>query len=179
MRRSPEESHGQLSPIVAFAEGDHVQTIDGFKRLRAARALGWSSVAIMLAEVADGIDAKIKPARGAARAARAHRATEPSIIQQLQIHDVALANRAPSRADLYLKARQLALDPVAATRYNALMFPKYDALKVKTLKLISEGKLSSTPSREQCIDIAYGNAAIENDAITREMVAEAVDAKRR
>jgi hypothetical protein len=59
------------------------------------------------------------------------------------------------------------------------MFAKYDALKVKALKLISEGKLSSTPSREQRIDIAYGNAAIENDAVTREMVAEAVDAKRR
>ena len=59
MRRSLER-HGQLSPIVAFAEGDQVQTLDGFKRLRAARALGWSSVAITLAEVADGIDAKIR-----------------------------------------------------------------------------------------------------------------------
>jgi ParB/RepB/Spo0J family partition protein len=59
MRRSLER-HGQLTPIVAFAEGDQVQTLDGFKRLRAARALGWASVAITIAEVADGIDAKIQ-----------------------------------------------------------------------------------------------------------------------
>lgn len=59
MRRSLER-HGQLSPIVAFAEGDQVQTLDGFKRLRAARALGWASVTITLAEVADSIDAKLQ-----------------------------------------------------------------------------------------------------------------------
>lgn len=59
------------------------------------------------------------------------------------------------------------------------MFSKYDALKEQTLKLIAQGKLPSTPTREQRIDIAYGNAAIENDDVTREMVADAVDAKRR
>lgn len=59
MRRSLER-HGQLMPIVAFTEGGEVQTLDGFKRLRAARALGWASVTITLAQVADGIDAKIQ-----------------------------------------------------------------------------------------------------------------------
>jgi hypothetical protein len=30
----------QLTPIVAFADGDRRETLDGFKRLRAAHALG-------------------------------------------------------------------------------------------------------------------------------------------
>lgn len=59
MRRSLER-HGQLLPIVAFAEGDHVETLDGFKRLRAARALGWTTVAITLVEVADDVAAKVR-----------------------------------------------------------------------------------------------------------------------
>ncbi len=59
MRRSLDR-HGQLTPIVAFAERDQIQTLDGFKRLRAARALGWPTVAITSAEVANGIDAKIR-----------------------------------------------------------------------------------------------------------------------
>jgi hypothetical protein len=37
MRRSLERD-GQLTPIVAFADGDHLETLDGFKRLHAARA---------------------------------------------------------------------------------------------------------------------------------------------
>jgi ParB-like nuclease family protein len=53
MRRSLER-HGQLTPIVAFVEGDQLETLDGLKRLRAARALGWPTVAITIAEVADG-----------------------------------------------------------------------------------------------------------------------------
>ena len=59
------------------------------------------------------------------------------------------------------------------------MFPKYDRLKDETLALISEGKLSSTPTRDQRIDIAYGNARIENVAVTIEMVVQAVDAQSR
>lgn len=55
------------------------------------------------------------------------------------------------------------------------MFPKYDQLKVRALELIAEGRLQSTPSHEQRIDIAYGNTKIENDSITREMVARAAD----
>jgi ParB/RepB/Spo0J family partition protein len=59
MRRSLDR-HGQLMPIIAFAEGDHVETLDGFKRLRAARALGWATVAITLVEVADDVAAKVR-----------------------------------------------------------------------------------------------------------------------
>lgn len=59
MRRSLER-HGQLTPIVAFVEGDQLETLDGLKRLRAARALGWPTVAITIAEVADGIEAKVR-----------------------------------------------------------------------------------------------------------------------
>lgn len=54
------ERHGQLTPIVAFADGDHLETLDGFKRLRAARALGWSTVAITIADVLDGVAAKVR-----------------------------------------------------------------------------------------------------------------------
>jgi ParB/RepB/Spo0J family partition protein len=59
IRRSLER-HGQLTPIVVFAERDQVETLDGFKRLRAARALGWPTVAIALADVADGVAAKVR-----------------------------------------------------------------------------------------------------------------------
>jgi hypothetical protein len=59
MRRSLER-HGQLSPIVAFAEGDQVQTLDGFyAAARGARA-GLVERGDHLAEVADGVDAKIQ-----------------------------------------------------------------------------------------------------------------------
>jgi ParB/RepB/Spo0J family partition protein len=59
MRRSLER-HGQLTPIVAFADGDRRETLDGFKRLRAARALGWPEVAVTIADVDDGIEAKVR-----------------------------------------------------------------------------------------------------------------------
>jgi hypothetical protein len=53
------------------------------------------------------------------------------------------------------------------------MFPKYDALKKRTIELIDAGKLQSSPTLAQRIDIAYGNTKIENDAITVEMVERA------
>ena len=59
MRRSLER-HGQLTPIVAFVDGDRCETLDGFKRLRAARALGWPTVVVTIAEVADAIEAKVR-----------------------------------------------------------------------------------------------------------------------
>ena len=59
MRRSLER-HGQLTPIVAFAAHDQIETLDGFKRLRAARALGWPTVAITIADVTDDIAAKVR-----------------------------------------------------------------------------------------------------------------------
>jgi len=38
------ERHGQLSPLAVFTADSGVEVIDGFKRLRAARALGWQEV---------------------------------------------------------------------------------------------------------------------------------------
>lgn len=52
--------HGQLTPIVVFAEHAQVETLDGFKRLRAARALGWPTVEIAIADITDGVAAKVR-----------------------------------------------------------------------------------------------------------------------
>jgi len=49
MRRSLAR-HGQLEPIVAFVCQDKLETIDGFKRVIAARALGWSSLRLRLVD---------------------------------------------------------------------------------------------------------------------------------
>jgi ParB-like chromosome segregation protein Spo0J len=57
MRRSLER-HGQLSPLAVFAAGGGVEVIDGFKRLRAARALGWQAVRAHALDV-DVVGAKI------------------------------------------------------------------------------------------------------------------------
>ena len=43
VRRSLEE-HGQLAAVTLFAEHSGLEIIDGFKRVRAARALGWSTL---------------------------------------------------------------------------------------------------------------------------------------
>lgn len=43
--------HGQLSPIATFDEGGRVELLDGFKRLQAARALGWSQLRMQLLSV--------------------------------------------------------------------------------------------------------------------------------
>src|SRR5579863_8401337 len=37
-------SHGQLTPLVVFEAGAGLETIDGFKRVRAARTLGWKEL---------------------------------------------------------------------------------------------------------------------------------------
>jgi ParB/RepB/Spo0J family partition protein len=37
-------SHGQLTPLVVFEAGAGLETIDGFKRVRAARSLGWKEL---------------------------------------------------------------------------------------------------------------------------------------
>ncbi len=49
MRRSLAR-HGQLEPIVAFVCQDKLETIDGFKRVIAARALGWSSLRLRVVD---------------------------------------------------------------------------------------------------------------------------------
>lgn len=52
----------------------------------------------------------------------------------------------------------------------------YESLKAEVQKLQSEGKVPTTPTREQRIDFAYGNAVIENSDVTIEMATKAVDA---
>jgi ParB/RepB/Spo0J family partition protein len=49
---------GQLTPAVVFEQDGHLEMLDGFKRLRAARALGWASVAVTVAEVGS-LEAKL------------------------------------------------------------------------------------------------------------------------
>lgn len=53
------ERHGQLGALTLFAQGDGLEILDGFKRVRAARSLGWST---MLARVDDVgvVDAKLR-----------------------------------------------------------------------------------------------------------------------
>ena len=57
MRRSLERN-GQMSALAVFTTDDGVETIDGFKRLRAARALGWSEIRAHALDV-DLVGAKI------------------------------------------------------------------------------------------------------------------------
>jgi len=58
MRRSLEQ-HGQLTALTLFTERGALEIIDGFKRVRAARALGWTT---LLAHVDDvsAVDAKLR-----------------------------------------------------------------------------------------------------------------------
>src|SRR5215475_280315 len=58
MRRSLAR-HGQLSALCLFAEGGRLEIVDGFKRVRAARALGLSTLRASVAEV-DAVGAKIQ-----------------------------------------------------------------------------------------------------------------------
>jgi ParB family chromosome partitioning protein len=51
--------HGQLSAVTLFAVGDGLEIIDGFKRVRAARALGWSTLLARIDDVGS-IDAKLR-----------------------------------------------------------------------------------------------------------------------
>ncbi len=53
------EAHGQLTPIVVFAEGAQLEIIDGFKRAHAARMLGWPRVWATVASVGS-IEAKLR-----------------------------------------------------------------------------------------------------------------------
>ena len=42
---------GQLSPLLVFRHGDTLEVIDGFKRLGAARSLGWAQLSIARLDV--------------------------------------------------------------------------------------------------------------------------------
>jgi ParB-like chromosome segregation protein Spo0J len=58
VRRSLEQ-HGQLSAVTLFAAGDGLEIIDGFKRVRAARSLGWPTLSARIDDVSS-IDAKLR-----------------------------------------------------------------------------------------------------------------------
>ena len=53
------EEHGQLSALTLFAEPGSLDIIDGFKRVRAARALGWGTLIARIDDVGS-IDAKLR-----------------------------------------------------------------------------------------------------------------------
>ena len=58
MRRSLER-HGQLTAITLFVKGEQLEVIDGFKRVRAARALGWDELVACVDEVSV-VEAKLR-----------------------------------------------------------------------------------------------------------------------
>lgn len=58
VRRSLDQ-YGQLAAVTLFAEHDELQIIDGFKRVRAARALGWATLAARVDDVG-AVDAKLR-----------------------------------------------------------------------------------------------------------------------
>lgn len=58
VRRSLEQ-HGQLAPLTLFMQNEHVEIVDGFKRVRAARALGWSVLVARIDEVSS-VEAKLR-----------------------------------------------------------------------------------------------------------------------
>jgi len=58
LRRSLEQ-HGQLAALTLYAESSRLEIIDGFKRVRAARALGWTTLYARIDEMSS-IDAKLR-----------------------------------------------------------------------------------------------------------------------
>jgi ParB-like chromosome segregation protein Spo0J len=58
MQRSLDH-HGQLTAVVTFEEGGLLQITDGFKRLSAARLLGWSTLRVRQCMVS-GVEAKVQ-----------------------------------------------------------------------------------------------------------------------
>ena len=58
VRRSLDQ-YGQLAAVTLFTERDELQIIDGFKRVRAARALGWATLVARIDDVG-AVDAKLR-----------------------------------------------------------------------------------------------------------------------
>jgi ParB-like chromosome segregation protein Spo0J len=58
MRRSLEQ-HGQLAALTLFTERGELEIIDGFKRVRAARALGWTTLLARVDDVSV-VEAKLR-----------------------------------------------------------------------------------------------------------------------
>ncbi len=57
--RSSLEQHGQLTAVTLFTVGGRLEVIDGFKRMKAARALGWTELLACVDDVGS-IDAKLR-----------------------------------------------------------------------------------------------------------------------
>lgn len=53
------EAHGQLAPVLVFTDGEGLEIVDGFKRVRAARALGWKQLLVRV-DAAGRVDAKLR-----------------------------------------------------------------------------------------------------------------------
>ncbi len=53
------EAYGQLTALTLFGSTDGLEIIDGFKRVRAARALGWSTL-LARVDVVDAVTAKLQ-----------------------------------------------------------------------------------------------------------------------
>jgi hypothetical protein len=51
--------HGQLGALTLFVDGDRFEILDGFKRVRAGRGLGWSTMFARI-DAVDGIEAKLR-----------------------------------------------------------------------------------------------------------------------
>lgn len=58
VRRSLAE-HGQLTALTVFGEREPFEILDGFKRVRAARALGWSTL-LARVDAVSSVDAKLR-----------------------------------------------------------------------------------------------------------------------
>lgn len=58
VRRSLER-HGQLSALTLFVDAERLEILDGFKRVRAARAIGWSTLLARIDHVGV-VDAKLR-----------------------------------------------------------------------------------------------------------------------
>ncbi len=52
--------HGQLSALTLFVRENSLEILDGFKRVRAARALGWATLFARVDEAACIVDAKLR-----------------------------------------------------------------------------------------------------------------------
>lgn len=58
VRRSLEQ-HGQLTALTVFGSHDQLEVLDGFKRARAARALGWPTL-LARVDALDSVEAKLR-----------------------------------------------------------------------------------------------------------------------
>src|SRR5712691_864077 len=53
------ERHGQIAALTLFPEAGRFEVVDGFKRVRIARALGWATLLARIDDVS-AVDAKLR-----------------------------------------------------------------------------------------------------------------------